>query len=70
MSETRGLPVRLIRVIRLNQILHRYDLDTKLTVDTDMTETTRPELAQIWLGVSLISLQTLVQASQSYQFQQ
>ena len=111
MSETRGVLLRLTWVRRLNQILQWYDWDAKLTVDTNMTETPWPNLAQIWLrrpkifwslflsvsqsqvcriekrdqnlfgrlshicarldqGVSVKSLQTLVQASQSYQSQQ
>ena len=49
MSVTRGLLLRLIWLRRLNQSLHRYDWDTKLTIDTDMTETPWPKLAQIWL---------------------
>ena len=49
MSETRGLLLRLIWLRHLNQSLHRYDWDTKLTIDTDMTETPWPKLAQIWL---------------------
>ena len=49
MSETRGLLLRLVWLRRLNQSLEWYEWDTKLTVDTDMTETPWPKLAQIWL---------------------
>ena len=41
--------MRLIWLRRLNQSLEWYEWDTKLTVDTDMTETPWPKLAQIWL---------------------
>ena len=49
MSETWRLLLKLIWVRRLKQSLDRYDWDAKPTIDTDMTETPRPELAQIWL---------------------
>ena len=49
MSETQGLLLRLRWLRRLNQSLHRYDWDAKLTVDTNMTATPWPKLAQILL---------------------
>ena len=49
MSETRALPFGLLWVRRLNHSLNWYDWDAKLTVDTNITETPRPDLAPIWL---------------------
>ena len=46
-SETRGFPVILIWVRHLKQSLDRYEWEAKPNVDTDMTETPRPKLAQI-----------------------
>jgi len=97
MSETRGVPLRLIWLRRLNQSLHRYDwdaqkicsrfsilhtwyCDTLKNNDKKKIGVSQSYLCKFWsrrlshisvngrLGIPVISLQTLVQASQSYQF--
>ena len=49
LSETRGLLLKLIWVRHLNQSLQWYDWDAKLTVDTNMTETSWSKRVQIWV---------------------
>ena len=49
MSETRGVPLRLIRLRHWNQSLLWYDRDVKLTIDSHMTEIPWPKLSRIWL---------------------